>query len=112
MTGPYRTRLELPFAPSAVLLHRFLHAVIYLPLFMHYFYGPRFLWTQSLSGVVVVFALTKQILWPLTKLVEMGGRWCGPQSAVNHKCQRQLKGRQNFDLAHVRSCPLNELAPA
>jgi len=29
---------------------------------------------------------------------------------VNHKCQRQLKRRRRFDLAHVHSCPANELA--
>jgi len=52
--------------------------------------GRAFLWPKSLSGLVVVFALTKQILWPLTKLVKMFGRygiqWAGqidPLSTIN-----------------------------
>jgi len=65
----------------------FLHAVIYLLLFMHYFYGLRiffFLWAKShyvgllwlwllLLVLLLLFALTKQILWPLSKLVKNCG---------------------------------------
>lgn len=94
----------------------FLHAVIYLLLFMHYFYGCQFyfvfslfLWAKShYAGLeLLLFAWTKQILWPLSKLVKNCAQ-CGPLVIVipwltevaapeneRNKCQL-LKGIQRW----------------
>jgi len=75
MAVSYRTRLELLFSTQP---HRFFYMLSFICSYLCIiFMGRVFLWPTSLSGLVVVFALTKQILWPLTKLVkmEMPGLW-------------------------------------